>query len=64
MYKSLNNINKSINMSKWGRGHRGHDHMVAGLITTYAISVYHHCEFEPCSVEVNSDNKALDFLDI
>jgi hypothetical protein len=40
-------------MSKWGRGRRGHDHMVAGLITTYAISVYHHCEFEPCSVEVN-----------
>jgi len=24
-----------------GRGHRGCDHMVAGFITTYAISAYH-----------------------
>jgi uncharacterized membrane protein YcgQ (UPF0703/DUF1980 family) len=30
------------------RGHRGHDHMVVGFTTTYAISAYHHwcCEFE------------------
>jgi hypothetical protein len=29
-------------------GHHGHDHMVVGLTTTYAISAYHHysCEFE------------------
>ena len=35
---------------------RGHDRMVAGFITTHAISVYHHkrCEFEPCSGEVYS----------
>jgi hypothetical protein len=32
----------------------GHDHMVVGFITTYAISAYHHqrCEFEPHSDEV------------
>jgi len=24
------------------RGRRGHDHMVVGLTTTYAISAYHH----------------------
>ena len=24
------------------RGHRGHDHMVVGFTTTYAISAYHH----------------------
>jgi len=24
------------------RGRRGHDRMVAGFITTYAISAYHH----------------------
>jgi len=23
-------------------GHRGHDHMVVGFTTTYAISTYHH----------------------
>jgi hypothetical protein len=28
---------------------RGHDHMVDGFTTTCAISVYHHCEFEPRS---------------
>ena len=30
------------------RGHRGHDRMVVGFTTTYAISAYHHlcCEFE------------------
>jgi hypothetical protein len=30
------------------RGRRGHDHMVVGFTTTYAISAYHHwcCEFE------------------
>jgi hypothetical protein len=29
-------------------GHHGHDRIVAGLTTTYAISAYHHwfCEFE------------------
>ena len=36
--------------------HRGHDRMVVGFMTTYAISVYHHirCEFEFCSDEVYS----------
>jgi len=24
------------------RGRRGHDHMVVGFTTTYAISAYHH----------------------
>jgi len=24
------------------RGRRGHDHMVVGFITTYAIVAYHH----------------------
>ena len=30
------------------RGRRGHDRMVVGFTTTYAISTYHHrcCEFE------------------
>jgi hypothetical protein len=34
-----------------GRGRFGHDHMVVGFTTFYAISVYHHksCEFEPRS---------------
>ena len=33
------------------RGHCGHDCLVVGFISTYAISAYHHycCEFEPCS---------------
>ena len=33
-------------LASWGR--HGRDRMVVGLITTYAISVYHHlrCEFE------------------
>ena len=33
----------------WGR--RGHDHMVVGFTTTYAISAYHHwyCGFDSCS---------------
>jgi hypothetical protein len=37
-------------------GRRGHDRMIVGFITTYAISAYHHshCEFEPCSGEVYS----------
>jgi hypothetical protein len=26
----------------YGRGHRGHDRMVVGFITTHAISAYHH----------------------
>ena len=32
-------------------GHCGHDHMVVGFTTTYAISAYHHwgCEFESLS---------------
>jgi hypothetical protein len=32
-------------------GCRGHDRMVVGFTTTYAISTYYHwcCEFEPCS---------------
>ena len=32
-------------------GRRGHDYMVVGFRTTYAISGYHHksCYFEPCS---------------
>jgi hypothetical protein len=38
------------------RGRRGHDRMVVGFITTYAISAYHHyhCEYEPRSDEVYS----------
>jgi len=24
------------------RGHHGHDHMIVGFTTTYAISAYHH----------------------
>ena len=30
------------------KGHRGHDHMIVGFTTTYAISAYHHwcSEFE------------------
>jgi len=38
----------------WGR--HGHDRMVVGYVTTYAISAYHHrcCEFEPRSGEVYS----------
>jgi len=28
------------------RGRCGHDRMVVGFTTTYAISAYHHCEFE------------------
>ena len=33
------------------RRRRGHERMVVGFITTYAISAYRHlsCEFEPCS---------------
>jgi hypothetical protein len=36
-------------MTYWGR--HGHDHMVVGFTTTYAISAYHHwsCEFESWS---------------
>ena len=36
------------------RGSRGRDRMVVGLITTYAISAYHHlsCELESHSYEV------------
>jgi len=32
-------------------GHRGHDCMVVGFTTTYAISAYHHqrCKFESSS---------------
>ena len=35
-----------ITYATWG--HRGHDRMVVGFTTTYAISVYHHwwCVFE------------------
>jgi hypothetical protein len=38
------------------RGHPGRDHMVVGIITTYAISAYQHecCEFEQRSGEVYS----------
>jgi hypothetical protein len=38
------------------RGRRCRDRMVAGFITTYAISAYHHqrCEFESSSGEVYS----------
>jgi hypothetical protein len=41
-------------LSEWGC--RGHDRMVIGFITTYAISAYDHysCEFESCSGEVYS----------
>jgi hypothetical protein len=37
-------------------GHHGHDRMVVELITTYAISAYHHyrCKFESRSGEVYS----------
>ena len=40
----------------WIGGRRGSDRMVAGFITTCAISVCHHygCEFESCSGEVYS----------
>ena len=33
------------------RGRRGHDRMVVGYATTYAINAYHHwsCEFESWS---------------
>ena len=31
-----------IIFGKKGRGSRGHDCMVVGFITTYAIGVYHH----------------------
>jgi hypothetical protein len=36
------------------RGRRGHDNIVAGYTTIYAISAYHHssCEFESLSGEV------------
>jgi hypothetical protein len=27
-------------------GHHGHDHMVVGFTTTYAISAYHHYGYE------------------
>jgi hypothetical protein len=30
-------------------GRHGSDRMVVGITTTYAISAYHHCEFEFCS---------------
>ena len=38
------------------RGCRGHDNMVVGFITTYAISAYYHwhCEFESRTGEVYS----------
>ena len=29
-------------INKWIRGRHGHDHMVVGSISTYAISAYHH----------------------
>jgi len=37
-------------------GRRGHNRILVGFITTYAISAYHHqqCEFEYCSDEVYS----------
>jgi len=36
--------------------YRGHDRMIVGFTTTYAISAYHHkrCEFESHSGEVCS----------
>jgi hypothetical protein len=39
-----------------GGGRRGHDRMVVGFTTTYAISAYHHkrCEFKSRSGEVYS----------
>jgi hypothetical protein len=35
----------------WLKGRRGHDRLVVGFTTTYAISACHHwwCEFEPRS---------------
>jgi hypothetical protein len=35
-----NQIKSIIQMMTWGR--RGHDRMVVGFTTTYAIIVYHH----------------------
>ena len=45
---SVHTLNIHCVLSK---GCRGHDHMVGGFTTTYAISAYHHwcCEFESLS---------------
>ena len=46
-------------------GGGGHDHMVVGFTTIYAISAYHHlrCEFESCSGEVYSlQHNAIKFF--
>ena len=46
-------------------GSRGHDRMVVGFTTTYAISAYHHYryEFEPRSDEVYSiQNHVIKFF--
>ena len=39
-------------MAKLGKGHRGRDCMVVGLITTYAISAYHQQHLNPAHGEV------------
>ena len=44
------------------RRRRGHERMVVGFMTTYAISAYRHsrCEFEPCSWRVILDTTLCD----
>jgi hypothetical protein len=43
-------------------GCHGHNCMVVGFTTTYAISAYHHkrCEFEPCSWSGELDTTLCD----
>ena len=46
------------------RGHRGHDRMVVGFTTLYAISAYHHwcCEFESRSSGRGVQHYAIKFV--
>ena len=52
------NTNSGVNIikkyPKTTQGRCGHDRMVVGFITNYAISAYHHCEFESHPGEVYS----------
>ena len=54
LYHLLSHIN--LCLPQYKRGCHGHDRMVVGFTTAYAISAYHHwsCEFESCSGKVYS----------
>ena len=42
LYLCIGHLKKYIYSSSLLVGRRGHDRMVVGFITTYAISAYHH----------------------